>query len=168
MGHKAYAGLGLVAVSLAALVLGGCASVAGEQEANVNFKVKQNSAGEISWRNRLTVVLGPVSVSDALLTGVTLTTVDPPDTPDLTYISSLLGEGVGPDGQVQPFCTGGNFPAGQPSAETTVLFTGNIIPFFDATNSLHLTWTGLINESYTGTFPPDGFKVAATLHVDPQ
>ena len=141
--------------------------VAGEQDAAVNFKVKENSRGVFEWNNTLTVDLGPTSVSDARLTGVTLETLLPAGTPDLTYMSTLLGTGVGPDGQVQPFCTGAAFPSGQSSVDATVIFTGNIIPFFDSTETLHITWTGTINTAYPA-FPPDGFQVVATLHVDPQ
>ncbi len=165
--EKAHAWIGCITLALASLGLGGCSAIAGEQDANVNFKVKESSRGTFIWNNTLTVDLGPTSVSDALLTGVTLTTVSPAGTADLTYMSTLLGTGVGPDGQIQPFCTVGSFPAGEASVDATVIFTGNIIPFFDSTETLHLTWTGVVNTAYP-SFPPDGFQVSAMLHVDPQ
>jgi hypothetical protein len=152
---------------LLCLGLTGCGAIAGQQDAPIVLEVKPGPNDTFGWHTTLTVDLGPTSVSDARLTGVSLTTIDPAGTPDLTYLSTLLGMAVGPNGEMQPFCTAAGFPAGQATADATVVFTGNILPFFDSQSSFHMDWSGTVNPAW-GTFPPDGFSISAVLQVDPQ
>jgi hypothetical protein len=154
-------------LAVGCLMFTGCAAIAGDQSAEVDLNVHPGADGHFNYHNTLTVDLGPASISTAQLTGVTFTTIEPANTPDLSYITSLLGDGVTADGQLQPFVTYGAFPAGQPSVDGIVVFAGNIVPFFDDTESLHIQWTGTVNLAYPN-FPADGFKVSAILQVDPQ
>jgi hypothetical protein len=158
--------LGISAVLACSPLLFGCVAIAGDQEAEVDFKVKELPDGTFFYWNTLTVDNGGADVTDAILLAVTLDTLEPAGTPDLTYISTLQGVGVAPTGERAVFCTAASPPAGEQAITADVAFHDNIVPFFDSTNTLRLEWSGLVNTAVA--FPPDGFKVRARLKVEPQ
>ena len=55
---KTLASLGLVALACCSPLLGGCAAIAGDQSAEVDFNVKPGPNGQFFYHNTLTVDLG--------------------------------------------------------------------------------------------------------------
>ncbi|HVY45286.1 MAG TPA: hypothetical protein VHB21_05375 [Minicystis sp.] len=154
----------LAAFTFAAPLLAGCASILGDQTAEVDFNVEPRADGTYFYWNDITV--GGGGVDAARLLAVTLDTLSPEGTPDLTYMENLTGVGVAPSGERTPFCSVSSFPRGEEAVVADVLFHDNIVPFFDSSDTLRIEWSGAVNPSVI--FPDGGFEVRARLKVSPQ
>src|SRR5262245_7778972 len=155
----------LAAIALTQPLSVGCVAILGDQEADATFPVKAHADGTWSAWNEISVDTGGQSVDSAILLAVTLDTLEPAGTPDMSYLTSLIGEGVAGDDR-QLFCTADEFPVGEQAVVADVVYHENIIPFFQGSDTIRVEWHGTVNPRMA--FPPDGYRVRVRFKIEPE
>jgi hypothetical protein len=141
----------------------GCVALAGDQDSDVGFPVKP--LADFTWNawNEITVGEEIEEVTSAKLLAVTFDTVEPIDTPDLSYLTSLRGEVV--NGELRAlFCTATSFPPEEKSVVGDVHLEQDLMPFVQGGDTIRLEWTGTVDPAYP--MPPDGMRVRARIKVE--
>ena len=144
--------------------LGGCASLVGEQEAEARFVVGPKSDGSFFGWTEITISESTDDASRATLTAVRADLEDPSQADDLTFILSVLGEAVTPDGRTvivnQP-----RMPKGERPVGLDVVYKGDLRPFFPDGHTIRIEWTGQTNPAFTA-WPAGGIGVKVVAKVD--
>ncbi len=157
----------LATVAAAGLALGtaGCAS--GEHDTTVHFLVEPVPGGT-TWSGWTELTLGVDidSVGTTNLWGVTLGMNAPAPVPDLTFLSSLLGQSQVGD-VLTPIVSQDSFPAGEPSVELKLLYFGDLHPLFESPNTIRLQWSGQTNPDYKN-WPAGGILMQADIVINVQ
>lgn len=142
-------------------ILTGCRALAGEETIEAHVVVKRNDSGNFAgWSE---YKLGSPAAEDegAILKRVLLRAPD--GIPDLTFITSLLGEAVTPTERT-PIVSGEGFPQNDTMAALEVLYEDDLRPFFPDGQKIRIEWSGTIDLAYP--FPAEGIKVEALITVE--
>jgi len=157
---------GLAMIVSAALAMGatGCASLAGEQEAEARFVVGPRSDGSFFGWTEITLSENANEANRATLTSVRIDLEDPTVAPDMTFIVNVLGEAVTPEERTtlvdQP-----RMPAGERPVGLDVVYKDDLRPLFPDGYTIRIEWTGQTNPAFTN-WPEGGIGVKVVAKVD--
>jgi hypothetical protein len=150
-------------VAALALASTGCGSVvSGEHSQSFNFLVNPVPGGTSfsGWTN-INVAGNINSVGPADLWGVTLGVQSPPEA-DLSFMSTLAGSAMG-----TTVATLNSFPAGEQTANMTIVYLGDLHPLFQDSSTIHIIWTGTTNPAFTA-WPSGGIWVQGNVTINVQ
>jgi hypothetical protein len=147
-----------------------CAAlVNGIHGTTVTFPVEKPIAGattysgwtEISFQEDIS------SVTSATLMSVTLSPKLPANTPDLSFLESVVGSVVPATGAAVEVVDQNGFPRGEPTVILRNDYLGNLKDLRKDAHTIHITWTGTLNPAYKN-WPETGFEVQADIEIDVQ
>lgn len=141
--------------------LGGCRALAGEETIEAHVVVKKNDSGTFAGWSEYKLDSPAAEDEGAILKRVLLRAPD--GIPDLTFITSLLGEAVTPTERT-PIVQGSEFPQNDTMAALEVLYDDDLRPFFPDGQKIRIEWSGTIDLAYP--FPAEGIKVDALITVE--
>jgi hypothetical protein len=151
----------LPAVALPGAGLMGCRALAGEETIEAHVTVKKNASGTFAGWSEYKLDSPAAEDEGAILKRVLLRAPD--GIPDLTFITSLLGEAVTPSERT-PIVQGSQFPQNDTMAALEVLYEDDLRPFFPDGQKIRIEWSGTIDLAYP--FPEAGIKVDALITVE--
>ncbi|MBL8740560.1 MAG: hypothetical protein JNK04_05690, partial [Myxococcales bacterium] len=149
----------LPAAALPGLV--GCRALAGEETIEAHVVVKRTDSGTFAGWSEYKLDSPAAEDEGAILKRVLLRA--PEGVPDLTFITSLLGEAVTPTERT-PIVSGSSFPKDDTMAALDVLYEDDLRPFFPDGQKIRIEWSGTVDLAYP--FPPEGIKVDALITVE--
>lgn len=160
--RRRFVGVALLAPFVAAVGSAGCAAIAGEHDAETEFLIAPGGDGTFFGWSEITISQRADSVDSAVLQFVVLEVIDPPGTPDLTFISEVVGEAVTPDGRTVVVRRRG-MPKNEPSVALDIEHRGDLRSFFADGHTIRIEWRGSVNQRYP--FPDGGIRIRVALRV---
>lgn len=157
--------LALVAVAALTLPGAGCAALVGVTDTEIDFTVTPGTTNAFFGFTEITVDHDTSSASRATLLAVTLDTLKPEGTADLTYMKTLVGETVlGTERTL--LVTGDKFPRGEQAVALDVKYDGDLRPFFKDGHTIRIEWNGTTTPGYKWPADGQGITVRGRVKVD--
>src|SRR5262245_39338611 len=125
------------ALSILALALAGCGSVAGDQEAEAKFKVAPRGDGSFFGWTEITLSDDANSVDGATIGFVRLEAQPPAK--DVTFLQSVNGEAVTSKERTL-LVTKNGMPADEVFALMDIVYKGDLRPFFEDGRMIRIEW----------------------------
>jgi hypothetical protein len=152
-----------VLVCAGAPLLGCDGITTGVKEADAQFTVLPvpGSFTYYAW-TEITIQQDAQSVNRATLNALTLETISPADTPNLTYLQSVSGAIKSGDEEI-PAAQITSFPEEESAVTADILYKDDLRPFFADGHTIHIDWQGNVNPSYP--IPAEGIVVGAHVFV---
>lgn len=159
--------MGALAAACIALAAGtGCSAVVGDQEIDTIFRVAPGSNGTFFGWSEVSIDEDPNQVDSAKIGWCTLIAEDPPNA-DLTFIQTVTGESVTPEGRT-PLASKTEFPPQESEVPLDIVYLDDIRGFFVPTDDryrIRIEWTGNTNPAFTN-WPENGFKIRVTALIE--
>jgi hypothetical protein len=149
------------ALSILALAIAGCGSVAGDQEAEAKFKVVPRGDGTFFGWTEITISQDANSVDKATIGFVRLEAQPPAK--DVTFLHSVTGEAV-TSKERTVLVTKTGMPTDELFALMDIVHKGDLRPFFEDGHMIRIEWTGQTNPAFTA-WPAEGLWVTARVRV---
>lgn len=149
-------------MSIAALSLTGCTTLAGQHDASTTFLVDPQASGSFWGWSEITISQDANSVNGARLQFARLDLPDDSTAEDLTFLQNILAEVVTPDQRI-PVAKKDQFPQDEPYALLDLLYDGDLRGFFPDGHTIRIEWTGQRNPAVE--IPPDGYWVDVLIRV---
>jgi hypothetical protein len=165
--RRAFLARSLSLVALAALTLpgSGCVALVGITDTEIDFTVTPGTTNAFFGFTEITIDRDASSANRATLIAVTLDTLKPEGTPDLTYLTSLVGETVlGSERTL--LVVGNDFPRGEQAVALDVKYDGDLRPFFKDGRTIRIEWNGTTNPAYQWPADGKGVLVRGRVKVD--
>jgi hypothetical protein len=156
----------LLAGALASLTSTGCASVAGDQDADTKFLIKPKADATFFGWSEITIDQDVNAVEKATLTAVTVEVMDPPSITDLGFLKNVLGETVTSTTRTK-VVEKTSMPEGERVVPLDLLYDGDLRGFFEDGHTVRIEWTGATSSTFTA-WPADGIwiRVHIIVHIE--
>jgi hypothetical protein len=157
--------LSLVAVAAFTLPGAGCAALIGVTDTEIDFTVTPGTTNSFFGFTEITIENDTSSANRATLVAVTLDTLKPEGTADVSYLQTLVGETVlGTERTL--LVTGDKFPRGEQAVALDVKYHGDLRPFFKDGHTIRIEWNGTTTPGYAWPADGKGVLVRGRVKVD--